>query len=629
MMRFISIMLVTGMVVSERAPLVVDAPAGRMRGKYLNSSLGPYRAFRGIPFSEPPTGENRWRPPQPLAPWGNSTAFDATATGAACPQLFDANEALVAPAGQDEACLTLNVLTPISSEKKDLPVLFYIYGGSFTNGDTSLYTETGSGGSFPADDEDIIFVVANYRLGLFGYLATDALLNESGTTGNYGQQDQRAALEWVIANIAAFGGDPAKITIAGESAGGISVAGHLVSPQTPAGAFRGAYMESGTTVGSFSTLADATAAGAGFVDCALTSFLGSKFYTGAWPLAACADDAAADGGLACLRAAGWEDLLYMTAIKGDACPEAAAFVWQPTIDGFEWSESPQLLARGGRAMEGVRVAVANVADEGSLFTLSMSEAVSAVPAVAWDGFLLALWSLLGDGVQVAQGLEAFALYRPGKFAARYGEALATWGAFTALVGDLLFQCPNRALARDLVASGHDVHVMRFALAPACWTPSYPYIQDNLDQLGVFHESDVQYFFRSSAALAAYTAPCNATFPHDPAQVRQCAPGTPVPGFEASCPLDAAARDHYWGYLTQFVRAGDPNNARGGDRLAAWPRFNEREARMRLDGAPRAVLEDPVRAACGLWDQVDAAAVIALINSFLSGAGVAEQLSMAM
>lgn len=179
------------------------------------------RMFRGIPFAAPPLP--RWRPPQPVTPWRGIR--DATAFG---PDPMQAPPATLRGSGIAEDCLTLNVWTPAPAMGDRLPVMVWIFGGSFVYGSGS------DQGTDPAAlaGQGVVVVTVNYRLGLFGFLAHPGLTAESphGASGNYGLLDQIAALHWVQANIAGFGGDPGRVTVFGVSAGAASIALLLTSP---------------------------------------------------------------------------------------------------------------------------------------------------------------------------------------------------------------------------------------------------------------------------------------------------------------------------------------------------------------------------------------------------------------
>ncbi len=179
-------------------------------------------SFKGIPYAAPPVGALRWRPPAAPAKW--TAARDASAFGPAC---LATGDGFGAGPNQSEDCLTLNVWTPADRAGKKLPVMVWIHGGGFIGGASSARFYDGT--SFAKDG--VVLVSLNYRLGRLGWFAHPALLKESGDHGDYGMQDQIAALKWVRANAAAFGGDPHNVTVFGESAGGISVNFLMISPE--------------------------------------------------------------------------------------------------------------------------------------------------------------------------------------------------------------------------------------------------------------------------------------------------------------------------------------------------------------------------------------------------------------
>jgi para-nitrobenzyl esterase len=202
---------------------VVEAPAGTLEGK----TVGKVREYKGIPFAQPPVGPLRWKAPQPLAAWPG--VRKAQSFGAACIQPRPAAVHIYAnpPAKISEDCLTLNIWAP--EDAKDAPVIVWIHGGALTTG----YSHEGMYDGAKLAARGAIVVSINYRLGVLGYLAHPALSAESpdGVSGNYGLLDQIAALEWVKANIGAFGGDAGNVTIAGESAGALSVMYLMASPK--------------------------------------------------------------------------------------------------------------------------------------------------------------------------------------------------------------------------------------------------------------------------------------------------------------------------------------------------------------------------------------------------------------
>ncbi|HYO02436.1 MAG TPA: carboxylesterase/lipase family protein [Mycobacterium sp.] len=209
-------------------PALVQTAMGAVRGVVTPE----HRLFAGIPYAAPPIGPLRWQAPAPALPWPG--VRDATHTGPRCMQ--DTSD-LEMGRQTSEDCLTLNVWTPPPSERKRA-VMVWIHGGAFINGSAGIYDSR-----WLASRGDIVVVTLNYRLGALGFLAHPAL-GAPGAVGNYGLSDQQAALRWVHDNIANFGGDPDAVTIAGESAGGMSVCDHLVAPASE-GLFRAAIIQSG------------------------------------------------------------------------------------------------------------------------------------------------------------------------------------------------------------------------------------------------------------------------------------------------------------------------------------------------------------------------------------------------
>jgi para-nitrobenzyl esterase len=217
-------------LLSASTVFAADSPGDKVQtaGGTLESttvSKEGVRTFRGIPFAAPPVGDLRWKEPQPVKSWTGVRSADQF--GARCMQRgggdywFRSN-------GMSEDCLYLNVWTPAKSGTANLPVLVYIFGGGFQNGDGSEYRYDGESMA----RKGIVVVTVNYRLGIFGFFSHPDLTKESAhhASGNYGMLDQVAALQWVQKNIAAFGGDPKHVTVGGESAGSISVSALMASP---------------------------------------------------------------------------------------------------------------------------------------------------------------------------------------------------------------------------------------------------------------------------------------------------------------------------------------------------------------------------------------------------------------
>jgi para-nitrobenzyl esterase len=221
--------------------LTVKTVQGKVQGKTIND--GKVRAFLGMPYAVPPVGGLRWKAPESAAKWKGTR--DATHYGSHCLQTPAFDQSFT-DAGQSEDCLYMNVYTPADAKgKSKLPVMFWIHGGGFSSGAGSEQRHNGD--TLPT--KGVVLVTINYRLGVFGFLATPEMAREAnGAAGNYGLLDTLAAMRWVQANIKQFGGDPNNVTIFGESAGSMAVSLLMASPMAH-GLFAKAIGESG---GAFS-----------------------------------------------------------------------------------------------------------------------------------------------------------------------------------------------------------------------------------------------------------------------------------------------------------------------------------------------------------------------------------------
>jgi len=225
--------------------MIARTEAGLVLG--VKNETGDITAFKGIPFAAPPVGDLRWKAPQPVKPWAGVKKCDAFGPSPmqAKPTAFMVytSEFLIPEKPISEDCLYLNVWTGAKSKAEKRPVFVWIYGGGFTSGGSACPIYDGEA----LAKKGVIFVSINYRVGVFGFFAHPELTKESNgkASGNYGLLDQIAALQWVKKNIAAFGGDPNRVTIAGQSAGSMSVNALVASPLTK-GLIHGAISESGS-----------------------------------------------------------------------------------------------------------------------------------------------------------------------------------------------------------------------------------------------------------------------------------------------------------------------------------------------------------------------------------------------
>ncbi|MFQ5460695.1 MAG: carboxylesterase/lipase family protein, partial [Anaerolineae bacterium] len=319
-------------------------------------------AWKGIPFAAPPVGGLRWRPPAPAL--HRSSPLDATAFGPACPQstAFEIPGLPTPPAGNRgaEDCLQLNIWAP-NSRPDGLAVMFWIHGGGMIQGSG---TDAPYDGATLAASENVVVVTTNYRLGALGFLAHSAFMGEQSDhpgAGNYGLLDQIAALRWVKANIAGFGGDPGRVTIFGESAGGVSVCALLAAPAA-AGLFQRGIMESGNCSPRLPSLDPATHPGPP----ALRQ--GDRFAEAI----GCAE--AADVAT-CLRAQPVDKIL--ATLPGEiGVLNPTAEVYGPIVDGTLLAETPGEAIAAGHE-QGVPFILGANADEATIFTAAFQNLTAA------------------------------------------------------------------------------------------------------------------------------------------------------------------------------------------------------------------------------------------------------------
>lgn len=272
------------------------------------------RSFKGVPFAKAPVGNMRWKEPQPVENWTAVRKADHFGANAMQKRIF--GDMKFRSSGMSEDCLYLNVWTPAKSSTEKLPVLVYFYGGGFVAGDGSEARYDGESMA----KKGIVTLTVNYRLGVFGFLAHPELTKESShhASGNYGLMDQNAALRWVQQNIAAFGGDPKRVTIAGESAGSISVCAQMASPLSK-NLIAGAIGESGAMINP--------------------TFAPVSLEEGEKKGSAFAEKANASS-LAALRAMSANDLLAAAAQPG-------AFSTSATVDGYFLPKLPVAIFAAG------------------------------------------------------------------------------------------------------------------------------------------------------------------------------------------------------------------------------------------------------------------------------------------
>ncbi|KAL7419296.1 hypothetical protein Q5752_006133 [Cryptotrichosporon argae] len=435
--------------------------------------------WAGIPFAAAPTGALRFAPPQAAT---YNASFAATQSGPACLQ-NGSDTSMAGAYGMSEDCLTLNVFAPegASAAGAALPVMVWIFGGGFEDGTVSIYNGSGIVGRSIEMNTPVIYVAANYRLGIFGW-GEGAEMAANGAT-NLGLRDQLFALEWVRDNIAAFGGDPSKVTAFGESAGAISISLMLLNESIDL--FRGAIMESGAQ--STNPLGPAN-----------TTWQTPYDLTVAY--AGC--NATANGTAAgnqstfdCLKALP-ADVLNNATLAVKSLPQyQAPFIWGPSIDGDLIPGDPWELVTAG-AYAKLPFITGNNLDEGTLFISTATNSTEFIAA-----YMETVDFSPSFNLSVLETLLAAYPNDP-TIGSPYGTGNETFGLspyfkeLASIVGDGQFQSRRRKFLRDANYGGFN----------NTWTYQFEGATPGLAAYyGVMHGTDVYYVFGEATTANGYTA----------------------------------------------------------------------------------------------------------------------------
>jgi para-nitrobenzyl esterase len=486
---------VAGQMDSDSSQVVVSTDKGLVAGLQTEAM----NEFLGIPYAAPPVGALRWQAPQPAAAWQGQ--LDATQFANHCPQVAS----FFGLPSTTEDCLYLNVYTPPSGE--NLPVMVWIHGGALVEGESDDYDPT------LLVAENVIVVTLNYRLGVLGYLAHPALSNGGphGASGNFGFMDQQAAISWVQRNIMNFGGDPNKVTIFGESAGGLSVHVQLTSPLA-AGLFHGAIIESGAYALYASELATDT------TTLATAETWGKTLAKSVGCANKTADKTNAETA-ACLRAVPVATLLNYS---------AAGQIAAPNVDGYVLTKTIGAALQSGK-FNHVPVMEGSNHDEWNLFVGAYFDLaghpvnISSYQTCVADSFEMSVKnSLVGNIVRE---------YPLAKYST---PSMALGAAGT----DGIFACNSRASIR-LIAKHVPTYAYEFndENAPMLYLPADSSL---LDGYGAAHASELQYIF--NLPNVPYKSPLT----------------TDQEGLSHDMVL-------YW---TQFARSGNPNSSK----TPLWPQY---------------------------------------------------------
>ena len=447
-----AVLVASSSTFSDEDPLLVQTQSGPVLGEAVSAS----KRWLGIPFAAPPLGPLRFRSPQPVTPW--SETLVVTKNPPACMQ---ADGERIVYGRHSEDCLYLNIFAPLSAGvNSSLPVMFWIFGGSFLAGGIAFEQYNGAR---DAITNDIIFVTANYRLGPFGFLAAEQLRDSRGSVGNYGIEDQRAAMRWVHDNIAFFGGDASKMMIFGESAGAASVGVHLASPLS-ASLFSSAGMESGSGLAHWSAtnIGDATAV-----------------FQHTLSLFNCSN---APDVVLCLRqvdAAALAELTMSCGIcSGPVKDSNKALHFAPTIDGFNLPAAPWVLAKQGK-IAAVPILVGTNHDEATFF-LSADKSIRDLTLANLSSVLISQY-----GPNVTNTLLKLYPVPSSEFPIPY------W-ALVAIYTDSSMACPARQAARAALSIGQKAFLYQFSHQP---------LITSIDKwLRAYHSCELAYVFQWDVEL---------------------------------------------------------------------------------------------------------------------------------
>lgn len=533
-------------VLEERAGPSVNLPSG---GTVVGRSALSVDTFNAIPFADPPIGPLRLKPPRRYS--GNLGTLDATGIAPACPQMFlsetslgvlgqIANDIIQLPflkvIGGQEDCLTINVQRPAGTKAGDkLPVLFWIFGGGFELGATNEYDATSLLATAVGQKQPFVFVAVNYRVSGFGFMPGKEILQDG--SANLGLLDQRMGLEWVADNIAAFGGDPSKVTIWGESAGSISVFNQMLLYDGNAtykgkDLFRGAIMNSGTAVP------------ADPVDCPK----GQEVYDTVVKAAGCSG---AQDTLECLRQVDYKTFLdAVNTVPGIISYNSLALSYLPRPDGKTLTDSPDKLGQQGK-FHAVPLIVGDQEDEGSIFAILLNKVNTN------EQFVDYLSDLYFSHASKEQLTELVNLYNPGIIQGspfRTGILNELYPGFkrnAAILGDLVFTLTRRVVLDIATTVKPDLQAWSYIASYDYGTPL----------IGTFHASDILQVFYG-------VLPNNA--------MKSC-------------------RTYYFNFLYNL----DPNKGVGG--YAKWPSWKESKKVMWFRwGFANDIMDDNFRSGAAAW-----------------------------
>lgn len=524
--KAVLVISLTSAALAADSTVRVELPSGTIVG-----SADSVESFNGIPYADPPEGPLRFKPPQKLStPLGT---FNATGRAASCPQMpaigplkdaqaaavlsFDVEQVIsgnpeLDPPENDigqEDCLTITVQRPLGTKAGDnLPVFFYIYGGGFAFGATNQYNATNLLKFAEERDQKFIYVAVNYRVAGFGFMGGAEILAEG--SANVGLLDQRMGLEWVADNIESFGGDPGKVTIAGGSAGSISVFDQLILFNGSAEykgkpLFHGAYMSSGNA-----TPVDP-----------IDSSKAQAIYNTVRDKVGCD----VPDSLACIRNVSFPNLFEaVISVPRIISYNSLALSYLPRPDGRVIGDSPDVLAKDGK-VHAVPMIIGDQEDEGTIFATRQYDLTSTERLVDYllDYFFShASRDLVQEFVATYPADSAAGSpFRTGVFN-DWLYILPGYKRVAALLGDVVFTLARRLAIESILESNPDTPVWSYL-------NSYNYL---LSTTGTSHGSDLSKFFRDKDFAANSTRTYLLNFLHkkNPNDGENVGPGKPYPSW---------------------------------------------------------------------------------------------------
>ncbi|XP_054833288.1 cholinesterase-like [Eublepharis macularius] len=512
---------------------IVVTRSGSVRGKYLPAGSRTVTAYLGIPYAEPPSGKLRFQKPVPRKSW--SHILEATSFGNSCHQIVLSNfpdaEIWTANTPRSEDCLFLNVWVPHPRPSTPAAVLVWIHGGGFSAGTTSLVAYNGA---FLAATENVIVVSMNYRLGALGFLSLPP-----AAPGNVGLWDQQLALRWVRENAAAFGGDPTRITISGQSAGGAAAGYHLLSPGSQP-LFDRAVLQSGTAIAPWAWVSPEEAKKRAL---ALAQQMG------------CAGD---------------EDTAIVSCLQGKEAEEFQKVVdpkailsppFIPTTDGEFLPDDPQALLES-KHFHSKPIMIGATSDDGSIFVFYAGSFLH----TSNDSLLT--WEQLLEGLKlyIPNATDDFIQAIAARYSKEEPEGPARYrSAMSQACGDYMFVCPENEVATKITKSGSPVYAYTFTHRSigSVWP----------EWLGSMHGSEIPYLFGTLTLLMGTN--------------------------ETHTGAELALIPRVMRYWAEFARSGNPTASDVSE--TKWPLYNPTEQNFfRISTEPPQVMKPSPARHCGFW-----------------------------